>query len=254
MPAAASPRPFQPATRHTRLHRPWPRAAGRLQALATTAAAAAAVAIALAAASPASAQITVQLPTSGELKATLALPGDVQRGQQAYADCQGCHRRDASGRPNGAIPRLSGQHASVIIKQLVDIRSGLRLNPGMREIVLEPQVTPQAMADIAAYLQSLPVAGKIERGAAALVPQGQALYARDCAACHGEQGQGRAELFYPMVAAQHESYLLRELGLIRSGGRGNSNPAMAQVLQGYAEPDLRALAAYLSQLPPPARP
>ena len=29
-----------------------------------------------------------------------------------------------------------------------------------------------------------------------------------------------------MVAAQHYSYVLRELGLIRDGGRGNSNPGM----------------------------
>lgn len=208
----------------------------------------------LALAGPLAAQVPVTLPTSGELRATLALPGDMQRGQKAYADCQGCHRRDASGRANSSIPRLSGQHASVIIKQMVDIRSGARVNPLMQEIVLEPQVTPQSMADIAAYLQSLPVAGTIERGAADRVPRGQELYTRDCVACHGEQGQGRAELFYPMVAAQHGSYLVRELGLIRNGGRGNSNPAMAQMLQGYSDDDRRAVAAYLAQLPPPARP
>ena len=44
------------------------------------------------------AQVTVLLPTDGDIAATLALPGDVQRGKDAYAECQTCHRTDASGR------------------------------------------------------------------------------------------------------------------------------------------------------------
>src|SRR5690606_34567477 len=65
------------------------------------------------------AQVTVFLPTDGDIKATLALPGDAQRGKDAYAECQTCHRSDASGRVAFNIPRLSGQHASVLIKQLM---------------------------------------------------------------------------------------------------------------------------------------
>ncbi|MBK7903004.1 MAG: hypothetical protein IPJ97_08720 [Proteobacteria bacterium] len=43
------------------------------------------------------AQVTVLLPTDGDIKATLALPGDIQRGKEAYAECQTCHRQDGSG-------------------------------------------------------------------------------------------------------------------------------------------------------------
>ncbi|RPI32273.1 MAG: hypothetical protein EHM52_00515, partial [Actinomycetota bacterium] len=32
------------------------------------------------------AQVTVLLPTDGDIKATLALPGDIQRGKDAYAE------------------------------------------------------------------------------------------------------------------------------------------------------------------------
>ena len=197
----------------------------------------------------AAAQVTVLLPTEGDIKATLALPGDVQRGRDAYAECQTCHRSDASGRARLVIPRLSGQHASVLIKQLMDIRSGLRVNPDMRDYMLDSDLTLQDFADMAAYLQSLPVVGEIGQGPPALVPRGQALYASDCTACHGEHGEGRAEFFYPMLASQHYGYLLREMDLILNGERGNSNPAMPPILKNYSTDDKQAIAAYLAQMP-----
>ena len=96
----------------------------------------------------AGAQTQVVLPTSGELKAALDAPGDIARGQKAYADCQGCHRRDGSGRAALAIPRLSGQHASVILKQIMDIRSGARLNPPMKPVVEEPHPVSYTHLDV----------------------------------------------------------------------------------------------------------
>jgi cytochrome c553 len=199
------------------------------------------------------AQVTVFLPTDGDIKATLALPGDVPRGKEAYAECQTCHRTDASGRSSFNIPRLSGQHASVLIKQLMDIRSGLRVNEDMREYMHDSDLTLQDFADMAAYLQSLPVVGRIGQGPPELVPRGQALYASDCSACHGEHGEGRPELFFPMLASQHYGYLVREIDLILSGERGNSNPAMPPILKDYSTDDKRAVAAYLAQLPAPGK-
>jgi cytochrome c553 len=197
------------------------------------------------------AQTTVAVATTGELQSALALAGDPARGQAVFEDCAGCHRKDASGRTTGAVPRLSGQHASVIIKQLVDIRSGLRVNPPMKPYADAAAMTPQALADVASYLQALPLAGRLGQGPGTDLARGQALFQKDCAACHGEQGEGRAALFHPKVAAQHYSYLLRELGLIRDGGRGNSNPAMRALVQGYAAEDLQAVADHMSRLPPP---
>jgi cbb3-type cytochrome c oxidase subunit III len=199
------------------------------------------------------AQVTVLVPTDGDIKATLALPGDVQRGKGVFAECQSCHRSDASGRPKFDIPRLSGQHASVVIKQLMDIRSGLRVNQQMADYMLDSGLTLQDFADVATYLQSLPVAGDIAQGPPELVRRGETLFATNCAACHGEHGQGRPELFYPMLASQHYTYLLRELDLILSGQRGNSNPAMPPILKNLSTDDRRAVAAYLAQLPAPAK-
>ena len=80
---------------------------------------------------------------------------------------------------------------------------------------------------------------------------GRDVYARDCAGCHGEHGEGRAELFYPMLESQHYNYLLREIDLILTGQRGNSNPAMPPIVSNLSADDKRAVAAYLAQLPAP---
>ena len=199
------------------------------------------------------AQVSVVVPTEGDLKATLALPGDVQRGKETYSECQSCHRRDGSGRAKFDMPRLSGQHASVLIKQLMDIRSDLRVNPEMRDYMLDSDLTLQDFADMAAYLQSLPIAGTIAQGPPELVARGQTVYATYCVGCHGEHGEGRAELFYPMLASQHYGYILREIDLILTGQRGNSHPAMPAILGNLSEEDKRAVAAYLAQLPAPGK-
>ena len=56
-----------------------------------------------------------------------------------------------------------------------------------------------------------------------------------------------------MLASQHYNYLLRELDLILTGKRGNSNPAMPPILSNFSTDDKRAVAAYLAQLPAPGK-
>jgi cytochrome c553 len=202
---------------------------------------------------PAFAQSPAPAAVSADVRAVLALAGDPARGQSAFETCVPCHRRDAAGRANGSVPRLSGQHASVIVKQILDIRSGLRLNPSMKAVLDEKAPTPQAIADIAAYLQGLPLAGSLGKGPGTGVERGQALYAKDCASCHGAAGEGDAAAFVPMVASQHHVYLQQELELIRNGERGNSNPEMVARLKPHAAGDLQALADFMAQLPAPKR-
>ncbi len=196
------------------------------------------------------AQTSVAVETAGELEAALALKGDSARGKEAFRDCGGCHRRNATGRAKLAIPRLSGQHASVILKQIVDIRAGRRINERMKAILDEPYLSLQDFADMAVYLRGLEVFDAQTKGPGKDLERGKVLYAKDCIHCHGSNGEGRADGFIPMLAAQHYSYLLRELGLIRDGARGNSNPVMAATMKAYTQADLEALADYVAHLPP----
>lgn len=185
-----------------------------------------------------------------ELKTALAFKGDPARGEALFEPCVGCHRKDASGRTSGAYPRLSGQHASVLIKQMLDFRSGRRDNPKMEPFISDHAVTVHQMADLAAYLQSLPVTDGNGKGPGTALPRGRELYEKDCAECHGAKGEGQARQIYPMVAAQHYRYLLREEQLIRDGDRRNANRDMVRVIRSYSMPDLEAVADFMSRMPP----
>ncbi|MFA7269423.1 MAG: c-type cytochrome [Sterolibacterium sp.] len=184
----------------------------------------------------------------GEKLLALNLKGDAGRGAEAFVGCQGCHRRGATGSPSGRYPRLAGQHATVLIEQMTDIRSGKRRNPKMEPFADEHVITPQEIADIAVYLQGLPLPANLGRGPGKALERGKDIYVRGCADCHGERGEGNGAKFYPMVAGQHFVYLLREARFIRDGQRGNANPDMMRVIKAYSDDDLEAVADYMSRL------
>ncbi len=176
--------------------------------------------------------------------------GDVVRGQEAFRGCRGCHKQDAFGRVDGIYPRLTGQYASVIIKQLTDIRAGLRLNPKMEPFISPDAISVEEIADIAAYLSGLTTIKENGKGPGDMVRQGEAIYVqRGCIKCHGSHGEGNEEKLYPALGAQHYSYLLREMEMIKVGARGNSHPDMVAALREITTADMEALADYLARLP-----
>lgn len=64
--------------------------------------------------------------------------------------CMVCHGTDATGRAD--FPRLAGQHAKYVVKQLNYIQSLVRTAPVMHGIVKD--LTPNEMQALAAYVQS----------------------------------------------------------------------------------------------------
>ena len=74
--------------------------------------------------------------------------GDATAGSNKAQVCAGCHGADGNATiPN--YPKLAGQHASYLLKQLQDFKAGIRKNP-----IMSAQVTnlsPQDMEDLAAY-------------------------------------------------------------------------------------------------------
>ncbi|TRZ94165.1 MAG: cytochrome C [Rhodocyclaceae bacterium] len=176
---------------------------------------------------------------------------DPVKGKAAYRVCQGCHKADASGRGDADYPQLAGQHTTVLIKQLVDVRAGKRDNPKMHPFVGEWAVSTEEISDIAAYLNSLPIPTTNSKGDGKHLDRGFAVYEKSCANCHGDSGEGYGDKFYPMVASQHYDYLLYESLQIRDGGRRNANPKMVRIIKKYSDADLQAVADYMSRLPPP---
>lgn len=188
-----------------------------------------------------------------EKEEALSLKGNPLRGSFAFEICQDCHLSDASGRVNGASPRLAGQHATVLIKQMVDIRTGVRDNPKMSLILSDHILLPRDIADLAVYLQSLPAPTTVGQGPGTALARGKEIYDKDCANCHGDNGEGKGEKFYPMVARQHYKYLLREMIYMRKETRLNANPKMVKAVKAYNEADLEAVADYMSRLTAPGK-
>jgi len=202
----------------------------------------------------------------GEKIEALQKKGDVKAGRDAYEICGACHLPSGAGRPDGTFPQLAGQHSTVLIKQMADIRAGLRDNPTMYPFAIT-LVDPQELADAAAYIQSLCI--PVEHGkydsrpgdaapgwkppadAALRLVQGKELYEKQCKECHGGNGEGNKEKFYPVIAGQHYKYLLRQMTEIRDGKRRNANPDMVKVIKPYTDDQLVAISAYQSSLAMP---
>ena len=190
----------------------------------------------------------------GEKIEALHKVGDIERGKEAYEVCGACHLPSGAGRPDGTFPQLAGQHTTVLIKQMADIRAGLRDNPTMYPFAIS-LVDPQELADASAYISSLCIPvdhGKYEgRDEAQQVATGKQLYEKECQTCHGKNGEGNRDKFYPVIAGQHYKYLLRQMTNIRDGKRRNANPDMVKIIKKYTDTDLVAISAYQSSLEMP---
>ena len=190
----------------------------------------------------------------GEKIEALHKKGDVKNGKEAYEVCGACHLPSGAGRPDGTFPQLAGQHSTVLIKQMADIRAGLRDNPTMYPFAIT-LVDPQELADAAAYINSLCIPanhGTYEgKDASIQISKGKELYENECKNCHGVNGDGDKEKFYPVIAGQHYKYLLRQMTQIRDGKRRNANPDMVKIIKKYSDDQLVAISAFQSSMTMP---
>ena len=198
---------------------------------------------------------TSDAPLDNELTQAIQLTPDGDRGKILFNDnCSHCHGEDGWGTTDGRFPQIAGQHSSVIIKQLADIRAGNRDNPQMLPFAQESVLGgPQAIADVAAYLSTLPMEPYPEYGESddLELKNAENIYREKCAACHGKNGEGNASNFYPLIQGQHSEYLLRQLMWIRDGKRRNAYPAMMEIVETMSDKQFQILSDYVSQLVPP---
>jgi cytochrome c553 len=190
----------------------------------------------------------------GEKIEALKLKGNAKEGKEGYEVCGACHLPSGAGRSDGTFPQLAGQHTTVLIKQMADIRAGLRDNPTMYPFAKE-LTDAQELANVSAYIESLciPVAHGMYEGpdAATQIAEGKAMYEKECIECHKANGEGVKDKFYPVLAGQHYKYLLRQMTEIRDGHRRNANPDMVKIIKKYDNKQLVAISAYQASLTMP---
>lgn len=188
-----------------------------------------------------------------ELSQSMALEGEATKGRKIFSICSACHTTEGWGTNDGRYPQLAGQHSSVLIKQLADIRSGKRSNPEMHPLATFDAIGgPQSIADVVAYIKTLPMSPETGKGNVGDRERAEKLFYTKCSGCHGANGEGDEEKFYPRIHGQQYGYLLRQLKWIQTGERLNSNKTMMRKIKRLKLEDLELLADYVSRLSPPA--
>ena len=181
--------------------------------------------------------------------------GDANAGQGKSAICAACHGVDG----NSAVPnwpKLAGQHAPYLERQLGLIKGGERAVPEMIGIVAG--LSDQDMADVSAYFSTQTIKAGLADDATRIM--GERLYrsgnaATDvpaCMACHGPAGGGNPLAVYPSLAGQHSTYTEKMLKGFRSGttwgADDESSKIMADVAFRLTDDQIKAVSAYIQGL------
>lgn len=172
-------------------------------------------------------------------------------GAAAFGDnCSGCHGRGAQGATG--YPNLNdddwiwgGTVEEIEHTIAYGIRSGHEQarDSAMPRFGLDGILEPAAIADVANYVRSLS-GGEVDKESAA---RGQATFAEQCAACHGEDGKGIKEMGAPNLSDAIWLYGNSQEAVVQSvtTGRGGAMPAWAPRLDPVT---VKMLAVYVHSL------
>ena len=179
--------------------------------------------------------------------------GDAAAGQGKAAVCFGCHGADGNSTAP-TFPKLAGQHEGYLVKQLQDIKGGVRQSPLM--IGFAAGLADQDMADLAAFFSGM----EVKSGAAtdaALVAKGKKIYdagvqskgVAACNACHASDGTGNGLAGFPAVKGQFAMYVDQQLKAFRDGARANDPAKMMRDVAGkLSDDEIKAVSAYIETM------
>jgi cytochrome c553 len=175
-------------------------------------------------------------------------------GSVTVTTCLPCHGGGgAAGQPTApTFPRLDGQHADYLDKQLREYKSGKRKSVIMAPLLgtLKKQQIP-AMA--AHFASQMPARGAVENPQ--LAARGKALYedgnratgVPGCVGCHLPNGVGYQR--YPRLAGQPPAYIVQQLVDFKSGARNNDRARVMRAVAGrLTDEEIKAVAEYVAGL------
>ncbi len=185
--------------------------------------------------------------------------GSIEAGKAKSETCVACHGADGNSLIT-TYPKLAGQHAKYIEKQLKDLKLGAtsagkqgRYDPVMSAMAMP--LSDEDMSDLAAYFSSLPISSNSTPED--VVSTGKALYTAGdatrgltaCIACHGPRGNGTELSGFPKISGQHADYVKAQLLKFRDDSRGNDmNAMMRDVAKKLTDADIETLSKYVGGL------
>jgi len=188
-----------------------------------------------------------------EFREAVQLEPNLGNGAELFKSCASCHQADGSGSKDGTIPLIAGQHVSVLVKQLVDFRHDRRWHARMRDAAKQHDLGgAQDILDVASYAAGLkrPPPREGGKGDGKALHEGQVVYYRECAACHGRLGEGELETLRPRLAGQHYLYLLKQLYDTASLTRPGMDEDHVKRISALTDAERAGVADYLSRVTP----
>jgi len=195
--------------------------------------------------------LAVALVSLGAISVTPAVAGPMdQPGYVKAMTCSACHGVSGNSRSE-AVPILAGLPPAYFKKAIEDYATGKRVSAEMEPFA--KQVKLLGVDEVAAFFaaqrrEATPI--KADRAA---VERGRAA-ARECATCHGAQGQGGQGdpgKLGPAIAGQPAAYLKNQLLLFKADKRSPGDEPLTKmkaVLKGIPDDTLGDVAAYYSSL------
>jgi cytochrome c553 len=179
---------------------------------------------------------------------TFAQADEARAKKIAGGSCFLCH--GAQGESTSEIfPRLAGQHAEYITKQLTAFKNGQRKSTAMSEMVAK--LTPDEMVALGKYYEKMSIPRE-EPKDAQLAAVGRYIFYNGnkfsgvpaCVSCHGANAEGSANL--PRLATQFSGYIHTQLKSFNKRERTNDNAVMHTVVEKMTELEMAAVAEYVS--------
>ncbi len=190
--------------------------------------------------------------------AKAAPKGDAARGQAVAATvCAACHGPDGNS-PAAANPKLAGQHADYLYKQMKNFKADDGKQPERTSAIMNGMIAAfdeGQMRDMAAYFAAQSQQNETAKNRET-IELGQKLYrAGDqakglpaCAACHGPAGAGMPAQF-PRIGGQYAEYTETQLKAFRDGARANDpNKMMRMVAIKMTDAEIKAVSDYIAGL------
>jgi len=177
--------------------------------------------------------------------------GDQRRAEAIVGErCSLCHGKGGES-ASPVYPRLAGQHAEYVARQLADFKSGKRKSETMKPQA-EP-LTAEEMVALGAYFEQRKAVGRRAQDGE-LVLVGKYIFEQGnrfsglpaCASCHGPKGIGTPQL--PRLAGQHPRYVEDQLKQFNKRERTNDNAVMHTVAAKLTELETHAVAEYVATL------
>jgi len=176
------------------------------------------------------------------------------QGASGVPACAQCHAFSGASDSSGAFPRIGGQSAYYLEKQMRDFTSSERVNAIMSPIA--KALSADDIADVAAYYannsgQFPPLAttdaATYEKGQQLARIGDAAKGIQACNNCHGPDGAGIPPAI-PYLAGQYAQYITFEIQMWKRGLRKNSPGSMAPIAKQLDDQQIAAIAAYYQQV------